>query len=154
MKAGGMAVSGRLFGPEDRARISQNKNVLRVSETTITYSPAFKVEAVRANLDKGKPPLLIFLDAGFDLDLIGHETPYRCLRRWRAVFRQRGEQGLRNDQRGKSSTGRPAERELTVEEKLRRAEARVRYLELENEFLKKLDALERTWSKDQQKNTH
>ena len=150
---GDATVTERLFGPEDQARISQNKNVLRVSETTITYSPAFKVEAVRANVDEGKPPLLIFLDAGFDLGLIGHETPYRCLRRWRAVFRQRGEQGLRIDQRGKNSTGRPAQRELTIEEKLRRAEARVRYLELENEFLKKLDALERAWSKDQRKDT-
>lgn len=133
----------RLFDPEDRARILQNKNVLRVSETSITYCPSFKVEAVRANLVEGKSPQLIFLDAGFDLDLIGRETPKRCLKRWRAVFKQRGEEGLRNDQRGRTAAGRSVERELTVEEKLLRAEARVRYLERENELLKKLDAIER-----------
>lgn len=138
-------MSERLFGPEARAKISENKNVVRVSEWMITYSPDFKVEAVRANLVERKPPHLIFLDAGFDLDLIGRKTPERCLERWRAVFTQRGEQGLRNDQRGKNATGRPTERELTVEEKLRRAEARVSYLEKENDFLKKLDAIERSW---------
>jgi transposase len=143
----------RLFDPEARAKIQQNKNVLRVSETTITYCPAFKVVAVRANLFERKPPHLIFVEAGFDLDLIGRETPKRCLKRWRAIFQQGGEEGLRTDQRGKNSTGRPIERELTVEEKLRRAEERVRYLEKENEFLKKLDALERTWLRDHRKST-
>lgn len=126
-----------MFDPEARARVLQIKNVLRVRETAITYCPAFKVEAVRANLIEGKPPHLPFLDAGFDLELIGRETPRRCPKRWRAVFMERGEQGLANDQRGRQATGRPAERELTFEEKLRRAEARVRYLEKENELLKK-----------------
>lgn len=136
-------MSDKLFDPEARARILQNRNVLRVSELKITYCPDFKVKAVRANLDEGKPPQVIFVDAGFDLDLIGHKTPYRCLRNWRAIFTERGEEGLRNDQRGRKSTGRPVERELTVEDQLRRAEARIRYLEKENELLKKLDAIER-----------
>jgi len=134
----------RFFGREDRARILQNKHVLRVSDKTISYCSDFKAEAVRANLVEGKSPLLIFHEAGFDLDLIGRETPKRCLKRWRAVFTERGEAGLRTDQRGKNATGRPAERELTIEEKLRRAEARVRYLVKENELLKKLDAIERS----------
>jgi transposase InsO family protein len=134
----------RVFDPETRSKILQNKNVLRVGETQITYSPYFKVAAVRANLVEGKSPHLIFLDAGFDLDLIGRETPKRCLRKWRAVHKQRGEEGLRDDQRGRHSAGRPAEREQTVEEELRRAQARIRYLEKENELLKKLDALERS----------
>lgn len=143
----------RFFGPEAQATILTNKNVLRVSETTITYCPAFKVEAVRANVFEGKAPHLIFLDAGFDLDLIGHETPKYCLKRWRAVFKQRGEQGLRDDQRGRNSTGRPSERDLTVEEKLRRAEAQVRYLKQENELLKKFDRIERAWLIDPRKST-
>jgi transposase-like protein len=146
-------MAGRLFSPEAQAKILQNRNVLKVSETSITYSPDFKVEAVRANISEGKTPHQIFLDAGFDLDLVGHETPKRCLRRWRVVFSQRGEQGLANDLRGRNGIG-PAEGELTVEEKLRRAEARVRYLEKENEFLKKLDAVEREWSKNHRKSTH
>lgn len=146
-------MSGRTFSPEAREKLSQNKHVLRIGEAAITYSPAFKVEAVRANLVEGKLPQLIFLEAGFDLDLIGHETPKHCLKKWRAVFKQRGEQGLRNDQRGKGATGRPSERELTVEEKLRRAEAQVRYLKQENELLKKFDRIERAWLIDPRRST-
>ena len=133
----------RLFNDKERELLQRNKNVLRVSDMTITYNPEFKVEAVYANLRYHKPPNLIFIDAGFDLDLIGRENPKRCLQRWRTIYKQRGEEGLRNDQRGKHSTGRPLERELTLEEKLRRAEARVKYLEEENELLKKFDATER-----------
>lgn len=51
---------------------------------------------------------------------------------------------MRREQSGRNTTGRPLNRELTVEEKLRRAEARVRYLEKENELLKKLGAIERS----------
>lgn len=144
----------RVYSPEDRAKISQNRNVLRVGEAGITYSPDFKVEAVRANLFEGKPPFLIFQDAGFDLDLIGHHTPSYCLKVWRAVFKQHGEQRLREDRRGKDVAGRSTGRELTIEEKLRRAEARVSYLEKENEFLKKIDAIERGWSAGHRRNTH
>jgi hypothetical protein len=127
----------RVFDLETRAKILRNGNVLRVGETQITYSPEFKVKAVRANLVEGKPPLSIFLEAGFDLDLIGRETPKRCLKKWRVIYKQCGEEGLRQGQRGKGAKGRPVEHELTVEEKLRRAEVRITYLEKENELLKK-----------------
>jgi transposase-like protein len=146
-------VVGVRFNPEDRVRLLQNENVLRVSDKTLTYSPDFKVRAVRESVVEGKPPHLIFLDAGFDLDLIGHDTPKHRLKKWRKVFAQRGEQGLRDDRRGKHTGVRLEAKDLTVEEKLRRAEARVRYLEKENEFLKKLDALERAWLADRQRST-
>lgn len=150
---GDVAMTERLFDSDARAKILQNKNVLRVTETTITYSPDFKVAAVQAHLVGRKSPQVIFVDAGFDLDLIGRDTPQYCLKRWRAVFRQRGEEGLRDDQRGRRSTGRPLERELTVEEKLIRAEARIRYLEEEIELRKKFLAIERGWLADHRKNT-
>ncbi|RCW48613.1 hypothetical protein [Paenibacillus prosopidis] len=47
------------------------------------------------------------------------------------------------NRRGKASTGRPSSKELSTEEKLKRAEAKIKLLEVENEFLKKLEALER-----------
>jgi transposase len=146
-------VPRELFSPEVRAKIMQNGNVLRVGKRKITYCPDFKVKAVRQNLVEGKSPLEIFLEAGFDLDVIGHRTPQRCVEDWRAIFTQRGEQGLRDDHRGKGFKARPLERELTVEDKLRRAEARIKYLEKENEFLKKLDAIERAWLANHPKST-
>lgn len=133
----------RRLSPEDQERLRQNENVLRASGSTISYDPEFKIAAVRANL-AGKAPTQIFQEAGFDLDAIGRRIPRRCLERWRRDYRQRGEEGLGEDRRGKHSTGRPSNRELTVKEKLRRAELRVLYLERENELLKKLDRLERS----------
>lgn len=85
--------------------------------------------------------------------LIGRKTPQHLLKKWRAVFRQRGEEGLMNDQRGRGFTGRPLERKLTGEEKLLRAEAQVKYLEEEIKMLKKFDVIERSWLKDQRRNT-
>lgn len=143
----------RVFSSEAQARIKQNSNVLKVSETTITYCPDFKVRAVRASLFEEKTPIQIFEDAGFDLDLIGRKIPKRCLGRWREIFTQRGEEALRNDQRGKHVADLSSEGEVTVEEKLRRAEARVRYLEEENKLLKKFRAIERTWLKDPRRST-
>jgi hypothetical protein len=87
---GDLAVAGRLLSPEAQGKILQNKNVLRVSETT--HSRDFC-----ANLFESKPPQVIVVDAGFDLELIGRETPERCLLRWRAVYTQRGEEGLKSD---------------------------------------------------------
>jgi putative transposase len=141
---GDTAMSKRIFSTEDRKKLMHNKNVIRVGETGITYSPDFKVKAVRANLRDDKTPNEIFINAGFDLNVIGHKNPKRCLRRWRAIMDQRGEEGLRNDQRGKHFTGRSVERELTIEERLRRAEAKIKYLQQENELLKKFDKLERS----------
>ncbi|CAM4229909.1 hypothetical protein FHS16_001181 [Paenibacillus endophyticus] len=52
------------------------------------------------------------------------------------------------DRRGRASTGRHTSKELTPEEKLKRAEAKIKLLEVENEFLKKLEALERKVKRD------
>ena len=45
------------------------------------------------------------------------------------------------------SLGRPAKRELTIEEKISRLEAKNRLLQAENELLKKMDLLERQMRK-------
>lgn len=51
------------------------------------------------------------------------------------------------EMRGKQATGRRNAGERSAEDKLRRAEARIKLLEAENEFLKRLEALERQASK-------
>ena len=85
----------------------------------------------------------IFIEHGFDLDIIGSDKPQQCLKRWRKTYEMHGEEGLRNERRGKGSTGRPSSKDLTLEEKLKKAEARIAFLEMENAFLKKLEELER-----------
>ncbi|OUQ85014.1 hypothetical protein B5G50_29220 [Brevibacillus brevis] len=87
--------------------------------------------------------MVFFLSAGLDADVIGHEKPKHCLKRWRNTYTTHGETGLLKEQRGKGSTGRPLGEKLSTEEQLKRAEARIKLLEVENDFLKKLDALEK-----------
>lgn len=137
----------RSFTEQEIQVLESNPSVLRVSERNITYSPAFKMDAVRAN-QAGSTPIEIFTLAGFDMGLIGQETPKKCLQRWRKIHASLGEAGLLEERRGKGSSGRPNSSERSAEERLRLAEARIKLLEAENELLKKLEALERQHPND------
>jgi hypothetical protein len=97
--------------------------------------------AVKAYLE-GKGPADIFKEAGFNLEIIGRDIPNGCLKRWRKTFASQGETGLLEERRGKGSPGRPV-MEVSVEKRLAQAEARIKLLEAENDFLKKLEALEK-----------
>lgn len=141
-----MSRDRKSFTEQEIQVLEKNPNVYRVTGKNITYSPLFKVAAVQA-YQEGQPPMEIFLRAGFHIEVIGRDMPKKCLHRWRKVYATFGEAGLIEERRGKGSTGRKTKGELSTEEKLRRAEARVRLLEAENELLKKLEALERQSSK-------
>ncbi|WP_317987119.1 HTH domain-containing protein, partial [Sutcliffiella rhizosphaerae] len=122
--------------------LEKNPNIIYASDRSISYSPSFKLKAVQ-EYNLGKTPSQIFMEGGFNLDVIGKEQPKSSLRRWRKTFEQFGEVGFQSERRGKASTGRPTSKNLSAEEKLRKAEARIKYLEAENDFLKKLEVLER-----------
>jgi hypothetical protein len=128
-------------------KLEENPNVRRVSETNISFTPAFKLAAVKA-YKAGKTPKEIFLEAGFDLAMFSTHKPKESLKRWRAIYALHGETGLLEERRGKESSGRPSSKELSVEEKLRRAEAKIKLLEMDNEFLKKLKTRERQATQD------
>lgn len=115
--------------------LESNPNVVHVSEKAISYKPEFKLQAVQL-YKGGLTPMQIFLEAGFDMLIIGSDKPKKCLLRWRRSYGTYGEEGLLMERRGKGSVGRPSSKELTTEEKLKRAEAKIKLLEVENEFLK------------------
>ncbi|WP_246321106.1 HTH domain-containing protein [Paenibacillus germinis] len=130
------------FSEQELKQLEINPNVLNVTEKSITYAPAFKLAAVQA-YEEGQTPMEIFLKAGFNVEIIGHKKPKHCLKRWRDAHANYGETGLLEERRGKGSTGRRPVGEVSIEEKLKQAEARIKPLEVENEFLKKLEALEK-----------
>jgi len=132
----------KCFTPMQIKILESNPNVVHVSEKAITYSPEFKQYAVKAYMS-GITPMQIFIDGGFETTIVGTRNPRASLERWWRSYRAYGEEGLLMDRRGRNSTGRPSSKELTTEEKLKRAEAKIKLLEVENEFLKKLEALER-----------
>jgi transposase len=130
----------RLFTEKEQAQLKCNPHVQAVSDKAITYTDEFKRLFITEN-EKGKIPRTIFEEAGLDIELIGLKRIQSAGKRWRAAHRENGEEGLQDAR--KTNSGRPLERELSLEEKFARLEAQNRLLQAENELLKKLDLLER-----------
>ena len=130
----------RLFTEKEIELLKCNPNVKAVSAKGITYTDEFKRIFIAEN-EKGKLPRDIFEEAGFDIEIIGMERIKAAGKRWRAAYHEKGIVGLEDTR--KKNSGRPLERELTLEEKYARLEAQNRLLKAENELLKKIDLLER-----------
>lgn len=135
-------MSRQPFSEPIRRLLENNPNVIHVSEKTIQYAPEFKIKAVKS-YQEGMTPYEIFLEAGLDPKLIGTNTPKESLKRWRKSYDSLGEEGLLYERRGRGSTGRPVRRNRSAEEQLKKAQAKIKYLEAELELLKKLEAAER-----------
>jgi len=136
-------MSKRRFTAGQINDLLNNKNVIRCSEKSITYSPGFKVAAVKRYREEGAGSKQIFEEAGFDLGVIGRDSPKDCLKCWTKIFKRRGMEALSVERRGKSvgvGKGRPRIRGLTDTQKIKRLELTVAYLKAENDFLAKLRA--------------
>jgi transposase-like protein len=116
----------------------KNVNVQSCSSVSITYTKAFKLQAI-ARYAQGSTMKEIFREAGLDIDLIGKEQPKECLHRWNRLFRSKGEIAL-TEQRGKNARSKPSKKGITDADKIQKLEAEVAYLKAENDFLTKLRA--------------
>lgn len=133
-------MSNKLFTKEEVKILSKNKYVKNVSDKAITYTDEFKSIFIAEN-EKGKFPREIFEEFGFDINILGVERVKSCGKRWRAAFKKDGVCGLTDTR--KLNSGRPSEKELTIEEKYKRLKAHNNLLKAENELLKKIQYLER-----------
>jgi len=77
------------------------------------------------------------MNAGFDLHVIGYDTPKECLKRWRRTYKESGVSAFTEEQRGRP-TGH--KKEISPEEQMRRLELEIRYLKEENLLLTHLRA--------------
>ena len=132
-------MSKRRFTADQIANLRKNGNIAKCSDKAITYRKDFKIRAVKRYRDDGWSAKQIFKEAGFDLLVVGDDTPKRCLRDWRKIFKIRGANGLAVETRGRGG-GRPRTKELTDAKKIEYLEAKVAYLKAENDFLAKLRA--------------
>ena len=130
-------MSKRIFTTEQVATLLQNKNVKTCSVKSISYHKDFKILAIRRYDKEGIPPSQIFKDAGFDLILIGRDTPHQCLVSWQRVFKKKGEAGFAKETRGGPGR-RFSQKNMSNTEKLKHYEAQIAYLKAENAFLAKL----------------
>lgn len=133
-------MSNKIFTQDEIEILSCNKYVKRVSAKGITYTDEFKHIFISEN-EKGKLPRVIFEECGFSIDILGMKRVKASSSRWRDAYKENGVLGLQ-DTRTKNS-GRPREKNLTLEEKYERLIAQNKLLKAENELLKKLDMLER-----------
>ena len=137
-------MSKKLFTEKEIKKLSNNPFVKSVSSKGITYTDEFK-ELFVIQDEQGKTPREIFKECGFDEEMIGIRRIQSSGERWRNSYRKNGVLGLRDTRTGKS--GRPRERELTIEEKYARLEAETNLLRAENELLKKIQFSERRLKK-------
>ena len=129
-----------LFSKNDMRTLKKNRNVLRVSENSITYSYEFKILFIDAYIS-GKLPKQIFEENGFDINIIGMKRIGYASQRWRTAYKRNGIIGLEDTR--KTASGRPRSTELTKEEIIERQETKIKLLEAQVELLKKLDSKER-----------
>ena len=132
-------MSDKIFTDKEINLLSNNQHVKSVSTKGITYTDEFKRIFISEN-KKGKLPRQIFEECGFDIEVIGMNRVKAAGNRWRTAYRENGELGLRDTR--SDSSGRPLNRELTLEEKNARLEAEINLLKAENELLKKIRFLE------------
>lgn len=124
--------------------LSFNNNVENCSDRSITYNKEFKVWAVNKYYKEGYSPRMIFEEAGFDVSIIGEDTPGFSLQRWRKEYQIRGIDSLRFERRGQGNLGgRPKTEELNNANKIKRLEIENAYLKAENDFLVKLRAAQK-----------
>lgn len=118
---------------KDRKGLENNPNVLKVTKSNVAYTTEFKTNALKLH-KQGHTPFQIFTEAGIDLSVFGEDYAKKCIQRWGKVATQEG--GLKKERRGSKATGRPKGL------KFKSVEEEVAYLRAENDFLKKLRALE------------
>ena len=135
-------MSKKLFTEKEVKILLKNKYIKNVSLKAITYSTEFKEKFIEEH-SKGKSPKVIFEESGFDIDIIGFERIKSSTRRWKKAYEKNGLLGLQDTR--KHASGRSKNRNLTAEEKIEKLEAKVKLLEVQNEFLKKLKKMRRGW---------
>ncbi|WFD10154.1 IS3 family transposase [Tepidibacter hydrothermalis] len=128
------------FSKDNIERLNKNPYVKRVSEKSITYSDEFKIMFIEEYL-RGSTPRTIFIDAGFDVEILGVKRYEQAAARWIKAYKKDGIIGLSDTRRVNS--GRPSNAPVSKDDIISKQEAKIKLLEEQLELLKKLDVTER-----------
>nr|WP_246451817.1 IS3 family transposase [Alkalicella caledoniensis] len=129
-------MSKKIFTNEEVDILSKNPYVKNVSIKGITYTDEFKRIFI-IEYQKAKYPKEIFESCGFNIEVLGSNRISSAANRWCKGFKKDGLNGLTDTRKGNS--GRPSDKEISLEEKYKRLEAENNLLKAENELLKKLE---------------
>jgi len=118
------------FSKDQIEKLEQNANVKAVINNSIHYTAEFKNKAIDEYLS-GKSAREIFIEAGFNLQEISTVSDYasRMISKWRKANAI------------KTNIHYPKKKIKENKTNYQKMQARLEYLEAENEFLKKLQAL-------------
>lgn len=133
-------MSKKHFNQQEQEQLANNPYVLRVSEKSITYANEFK----RVFIDQyvsGRTPREIFETSGFQVEILGMKRIEQCADRWKKAYEKDGITGLADSR--KEAVLRPSKRDLSPEEIIARQDAKIRLLEAQLAYVKKLDWNER-----------
>lgn len=128
------------FSKEAIEELNRNPYVKRVSEKSITYSDEFKRMLIEKYL-RGNTPRTIFIEAGFDVEVIGIKRYEQAAARWIRSYNKDGIVGVRDTRR--ENSGRPSNTPLSKDDIINKQEAKIKLLEEQLDLLKKLDMTER-----------
>lgn len=132
-----------MFSSEELNELLKNKNVIKCSSKSISFSPGFKLRAVRKYYNDGCSASVIFKEEGLNLNIIGKDKAKDCLKRWRRIYQVKGEKGLVEEARGGQGRKKVKIEYRSDKDKIKYLEAKVAYLDAENDFLAKLRGLKR-----------
>ena len=127
-----------LFTDAQVKKLSKNRWIKKINNKTITFTNEFKYKLVKECEDYKKFPQDVFRECGIDPEIVGVKRYEQAAYRWRKQLKSIGEI---KDSR-KDNKDRPVGHELSDKEKLKRAEAKIKLLEAENELLKKNELIE------------
>ena len=127
-----------LFTDAQVKKLSKNKWIKNISTKGITYTDEFKYKLVKECENYKKFPQDVFRECNIDPEIVGERRISNSAHRWRKQINSTGEI---SDTRTTKS-GNTIKRELSIKEKLERAEAKIKLLEAENELLKKNELIE------------
>ena len=129
-------------------QLNNNPYVIKVSETTITYSDEFKEEFIQ-RYNAGKFPSEIFTELGFNTSVLKRKRIDNfALRCKKNALRPEGVSSIKG-----LNSGRPITKDLTLEEQVERLKHKNLVLQQENDFLKKMIYLSKKtkWEKSRLK---
>lgn len=119
--------------------IPTNRGAFIMAIKNKVYSPEFKIKVIEAKLKEDLCPTETAIKFDLYKNVKGHKYPHiELINRWERIYLEEGPEGLFIERRGIKSKGRPKQLDSKVEEDLIK---KCQRLEMEIEFLKKLNAL-------------
>ena len=135
-----MAVKERI-SKENVKKLKEHPYVAKVTEWTISFTPEFKRIAYK-EYNGGKSMREIFAEAEIDVEMLGEKRLQNFRNRlMETAERESGfEDGRKNNRRKEAEST-----EAKMARRIRELEHRNAYLEQENEFLKKIQEVEKAY---------